>query len=502
VNVCGAPRVDRRGPNIKVHGKRSTGAAFTSFRLYFQLYSLSLHPALPDIPAFNPVIGLQLILAGPSILDMASLSLLPNEVLNLIFHHLATTVQLQSTLANLCRVSRRFRPVVQKRLYASPQCHWLTYEDIWIFTTLLVRTLLRNTELRLKVRHLSLHVPYYIGDLDASPGLENEVHRLTQGGADIWRLLKGNLGAWTGLLLLLVRDLETLELSGTASRHSLHWIAPRGVVIKFFDSPMVNFEKENALQSLHTLKLCAFSLSKSWATLPRLQHLELDGQYKIHGLPNISNIDITSLTVHYDYELFYDDQGYWLRNTSFLCLLRKCNKLKHLRLYFLQNLDGPNILWAVKYPNFDVLCEQLTPVADTLESLDLTTSPRSIAIDQLWLSNSRPVLSLARFRKLRDLTIYAEALYQEGTDGSAPATTILPSSIENLRVRRPTAPVMKTLCDAIKQDAVLSNQLDWFTISKRLDVRPVETLIWVSSLERLEKQGGYLHRLDGSLFEE
>jgi hypothetical protein len=157
---------------------------------------------------------------------MASLSLLPNEVLNLIFDHLVTTLELQNTLASLCRVSRRFRPVVQKRLYASPQCHWLSYEDIWIFTTLLVRTLLRNTDLRLKVRHLSLHVPYYIGDLDASPGVENEVQHLTQGGADIRRLLKGNLGAWTGLLLLLVRDLETLDLSGTASRHSLYWIAP------------------------------------------------------------------------------------------------------------------------------------------------------------------------------------------------------------------------------------------------------------------------------------
>jgi hypothetical protein len=433
---------------------------------------------------------------------MASLSLLPNEVLNLIFDHLATAVELQNTLTSLCRVSRRFRPVAQKRLYASPQCHGLSYKDMWIFTTLLVRTLLRNTDLRLKVRHLSLHVPYYSGNLDASPGVKNELYRLTKDDAYIGRLVRGDVGAWTGLLLLLVRDLETLELSGTTSRHSLHFITPRNVLINFFESPMVNFENESALQSLHTLKLCAFSLSKPWATLPRLQHLELDGQYEIRDLPNTPNIDITSLTVHYDYELFYEDHGNWLRDTSFLCLLRKCSKLKHLRLYFPQNLDGPNILWTVKYPNFDVLCEQLTSVADTLESLDLTTSPRSIAIDQLWLSNSRPVLSLAQFRKLRDLNIYAEALYQEGTNESAPATTILPQSIENLRIRRPTAPVMKTLCNAIKQDAVLVNRLDWFTISKRPDVRPVETLIRVSSLERLEKQGGHLHRLDGSLFEE
>lgn len=98
------------------------------------------------------------------------------------------------------------------------------------------------------------------------------------------------------------------------------------------------------------------------------------------------------------------------------------------------------------------LQDEFASVAHTLESLDLTVAANDAIITQRdWLREVTPLDSLATFDKLKDFTIFQEALYSKSTRiKNAPSTKLTPN-LEILCIRRPTILGRETLVQTLTE---------------------------------------------------
>jgi hypothetical protein len=402
---------------------------------------------------------------------MANLTSLPNELLDQIFDHFLTPERSQQTLVSLCRVSRRFLPIAQDRLYASPgydqdEVHIRSLE---VSTTLLARTLIENDRLRLQVRHLTFYFRRSVNYFKLCPSADADISRMVLKHTYIWGLIERRSISSVGLVILLAQNLQTLQLRGMNTMESLDSGHREHSWHNIFQIPYEKLEDLVARLSLHTLKLEAFSLSAPWLMLPNLRHLELSGAYGSPHVPYDSIGNITSLTLHYGHELFFPHRNldvgyrYRARRNDILRFLKKCSKLQELCLYFAGDLCfARHYGSAARKGNFDLLCEKILSSAETLESLDLASSKEYEAYKDS-LDEVIPIKSLVRFSKLKALRVFSDMIFNHDTETGISVMTELPKSIETLQIRRPTAPALKAICDSIKQDGALGH-LDNLTL--------------------------------------
>jgi hypothetical protein len=206
------------------------------------------------------------------------------------------------------------------------------------------------------------------------------------------------------------------------------------------------------MRSLRTLKFSDTAPLASSLALPTLQVLELDATYTFPEL-QIPSISITRLTIFHELPLLLNEQlvegtPQATHRQRFVELLAKCHKLKDLRLYVFEN--GWSTQSIPKYVGpttgirggWNFLCDLISPVAGTLESLDLTAPQNAtpLCLKRTWLSLLEPVEQLTHFSKLKALTVFAEALSM---------TARLPRSLELLRTRKPTPQALQSICNRI-----------------------------------------------------
>ena len=383
---------------------------------------------------------------------MARFTDLPNELLLDILDYVQATVSAQRTISSLCLVSRHFVAVAQTYLYRAPKAFWLTHDDIWKFTILLVRSLLYNPDLRLKVLCLDLHFIDHTGE-DFIPVNGDEFLPMEMMG-DMYIELRNqlvetkhwerslrnrHLNAWIALLLLLTSELESLELStGASARHDYgygHHDLERGLFRSFENAHDFTLSDAEMLQSLKTLRLYEVQPHMMWCSLPALHTLELDAKLNLPEMRDSGvTLNMTCLILHHHAALFYD----WPANTyhgiyaeRIEHFLEACERLKDLRLYFMDSGSSSSYLEEVEEGSYQSLIQRLIPVSSTLQHLDLTSPVRYIPLTRTWLKDAAPIDSLRHFTSLESLFAFQETL--DLHTGIA-----IPTSLEHLRIQRPT----------------------------------------------------------------
>jgi hypothetical protein len=377
---------------------------------------------------------------------MAQLTDLSEALLLQILDHLSGSAARQRTLYDLCLVCKLLSPVARECLFLAPECHWLNHNDIWLFTSRLVRTLL-DAEPWPKIRRLHLHIPtkYHVSSNKRDATLEN-----VSTPAYARSLREGGIQTWIRILLRLCPYLQYLELNSHGSNPAArnYHRAQESNFLKY--STHRGIESCGMLLDLHTLKLCNVPLTKYALILSNLKTLEIDARCCITDLSKQPDLEIVHLTVHYPVELLCSsdliaDHNVSPVNRRFAILIAKCSRLKHLHLYFLENEPVVSFLRAHHGGGFNHLCRTIVAAAGTLETLDLTASAHAIPISRAWLQVLAPIDTLRHFCNLKSLRVYRETLYRGITPAEHTNITALPASLERLQIWRSSSHVLRTL---------------------------------------------------------
>jgi hypothetical protein len=205
--------------------------------------------------------------------NMANLTSLPNELLGQIFDHFLAPEKSQQTLVSLCRVSRRFLPIAQDRLYVSPEYdqNEVHIRSLEVSTTLLARTLIENDRLRFQVRHLTFCFGSFIDYSRPCLDVEAAFGRMVPRYAYFTELLQRRIISWAEVVILLAQNLQTLTVRGIGMTDE--WILKMfgSLWLGIFHVTPAELEAFNALQSLHTLKIDAYSVDLGWLMLANLR---------------------------------------------------------------------------------------------------------------------------------------------------------------------------------------------------------------------------------------
>ena len=334
-------------------------------------------------------------------------------------------------------------------MYAAPKAHWLEYNDLWNFTTLLIRTLANNAVLRQMVRRLDLYLPRAACRPHNCYEIREELDRVQQNDF-LYGLVKTGLGGAAGVLLLLTPKLEQLEISSDASPGSINDDPGREVLDVLVHEKATNYHPTGVLPSLHTLKLCNTLPVPLWIAFRNLRTLEIGAQYFIPDFSDWPDLDITRLTIFHHIEMLLKDPDPALKD---ICdrtgdMISKCPKLKDLRLYLVENDSS---MWRLRSPtdkgSFNQLCRKIASVAPTLEHLDLTESAHATPLRYGYLRELGPIDTLAHFTKLKTLRVFGQALYKPATNMGDASITPLPPNFQAIEVRRPDMDFFETICD-------------------------------------------------------
>jgi hypothetical protein len=394
---------------------------------------------------------------------MTILTELPNELLLQICEDIAESSPDcgQPILAELSCVSERLRSVSQRVLYHAPWIGPRNHQNSQIFLFRLVRTLLRNKDLRSQVVRLQLCFsdprPYGSSHRHLLPEARVELAHLPQ-DTSAWQraLTAGRVTAWVGLLVLILPKLPYLHFDyddDMPYRYNRGCTREKfGLTKKLFPGIIHgatgDFASFSMLQSLKELHVYGFPVDPIWFRLPHLRTLALDATLQMSNIPqSIKSFDITTLTIHHEACLLFSWTAAKRREyslcTRFIRFLDKCKRLTALRMFY----DGYSSLggttWHPEVASYDVLIRRIAPVVPTLERL-------SIGVDDghwnAWesLKIASPIRSLRELKNLTYVSASTEALLNppDLSTGRSLAITALPEGLQHLRIHRPSQEVL------------------------------------------------------------
>jgi hypothetical protein len=212
-----------------------------------------------------------------------------------------------------------------------------------------------------------------------------------------------------------------------------------------------------SLKLLRELRLTNVPFNTLACRLPNLQTLVLDTKSQLPRVPaGLSTLDLKTLTLYHPWSLFFAwtpaENIAWACCTRITEFLRKCKKLKILNLHrdhhyiasFHQGQPG----------SWDVLIQYISPVASTLDHLDISMPMSHSYLSQRWVRCLLPITtSLCRFTKLKSLTTFEESLFivQNSWFNRPQIITAIPPSLEHLQIKRPTKELLEAIAGELVQ---------------------------------------------------
>lgn len=367
---------------------------------------------------------------------------LPAELLLKVADFLQHDREYHKTLSRLCQVSKYFLQTFQQLLYTAPAAHWLNHGDLWHFTDRFLHALidqpehLERPDLGPMIRRVSLHIP-----TNGSPPRPCDLLRSFENYAktepELWaRMQNWGLIQWNGMVLKPMSKLEVLEISSDVG--GTVGLPTRAIALLDYLWGFTGADSDGSelLKTIHTLKLCHVPAHTSFLTLPKLQTLELDGTICMPDLSKVSDLEINNMTIYFRLDMFWSIHvtPAQMHAERFIRLFEKCTKLKILQLFFSENSSINDMLNAPMHPGWNHLCHKIMAAAATLETLDLTHTPRAIPISRWWLWTLHAIDTLAPFKKLKCLTVFSTAIYVPPIVIPESYIAILPKSLKVLHV--------------------------------------------------------------------